>query len=67
MECQHAEDSAVAAWCPHFSWRDVQNMGVYYVHPQETSTDGEYQFCVRFHVSKVACLLLRKSLYRNWW
>lgn len=60
MECQHAEDSAVAAWSPHFSWRDVQNMGFHYVHPQEASTDSEYEFCVPSFTSQVWLFTMKK-------
>lgn len=41
---QHAEDPAVFTWHPHFSRRNVQNMGLHHVHPQEAPANGEKGF-----------------------
>lgn len=47
---QHAEDPAVFTWHPHFSRRDVQNMGLLHVHPQEAPKNGERGFQTDFTV-----------------
>ncbi len=44
---QHAEDPAVFTWHPHFSRRNVENMGLHHVHPQEAPTNGEKGFDTR--------------------
>ncbi len=41
---QHAEDPAVFTWHPHFPRRNVENMGLHHVHPQEAPTNGEKGF-----------------------
>lgn len=41
---QHAEDPAVFTWHPHFSRRNVENLGLHHVHPQEAPTNGEKGF-----------------------
>lgn len=38
---RHAEDPAVFTWDPHFSRRNVENMGLHHVHPQKAPTNGE--------------------------
>lgn len=38
---QHAEDPAMFTWHPHFSQRNVENMGLHHVHPQEAPSNGE--------------------------
>lgn len=41
---RHAEDPAVFAGDPHVSRRNVENMGLHYVHPQKAPTNGENEF-----------------------
>lgn len=41
---QHAEDPAMFTWHPHFPRRNVENMGLHHVHPQEAPTNGENGF-----------------------
>lgn len=43
--CQHAQDPAVFTRHPHFSRRNVENMGLHHVHPQEAHTNGETWTC----------------------
>lgn len=41
---RHAEDPAVFTRDPHVSRRNVENMGLHYVHPQKAPTNGENEF-----------------------
>lgn len=53
---QHAEDPAMFTWHPHFSRRNVENMGLHHVHPQEAPTNGENEFVKCMAVDPVVSL-----------